>query len=319
MSINLDHLRARAELLAKTRSLFDGRGFLEVQPPCLSQDCVVDAYLDPLRIATRQFGIGELPSTDYFLQTSPESAMKRMLSAGAPSIYSLGPVFRAGENGPLHNIEFTMLEWYEVGGTAESAIGLLSELACAALGVETVDRTTYRELFQSVVGFDPIDEPLDALQRAVAEIDGSLAHALQDDRDALLDIILSERIAPGLGIEFPVVVTDYPLSQAALAKTSASDPQCAARFELFFRGVEIANGYDELLDADELSRRAAASNAKRRAGGREELAGALRLQQAMNHGMPQCSGVAVGFDRLLMLHVGEASIEKVVPFTIRYA
>ncbi|MEL6110666.1 MAG: EF-P lysine aminoacylase EpmA [Planctomycetota bacterium] len=319
MSINLDHLKARAELLAKTRSLFDGHGFLEVQPPCLSQDCVVDAYLDPLRIATRQFGVGEFPSSDYFLQTSPESAMKRMLSEGAPSIYSLGPVFRAGEQGPLHNIEFTMLEWYEVEGTAESAIRLLSELARMAFNVEQVEQTTYRMLFQNLVGFDPLETPLTELQRQVAAIDRSLADAVHEDRDALLDVILSERISPKLGDEFPLIVTDYPLSQAALAKASASDSQCAARFELFFRGVEIANGYDELLDGDELARRAAANNVKRRACGREELAGALRLQHAMKRGLPQCSGVAVGFDRLLMLRVGEVSVESVMPFTIRYA
>ncbi|MEO1527152.1 MAG: EF-P lysine aminoacylase EpmA [Planctomycetota bacterium] len=316
MSINLDHLRARAELLSKVRALFDGHGFLEVQPPCLSQDCVVDAYLDPLTISSDQFGLGDLASTDYFLQTSPESAMKRMLAGGAPSIYSIGPVFRAGEQSELHNIEFTMLEWYEVGGTAESAIRLLSELACLALGAERVDRKTYRDVFRQSVAFDPIDVSIEELRRHVLEIDESLTTNIGDDRDALLDIVLSERIAPELGVECPLVVTDYPLSQAALAKVSETDSDCAARFELFACGIELANGYDELLDATELSRRAAVNNAKRNANGRAELAGAKRLLKAMETGLPACSGVAVGFDRLLMLAVGEASIDRVMPFTI---
>ncbi len=232
---NIEGIGHRADLLRELRQFFDSRDFLEVQPPCLSRDCVIDAYIDPIAVPSRQFQLSlELPSS-FFLQTSPEAAMKRMLAAGAPSIYSVGPVFRAGERGNLHNVEFTMLEWYQVGADLDAGVTLLGELAAQVLRCDGYDVCTYRQLFREAFDFDPIDVDLDAIRQLVARIDSSLMSSMGDDRDALLDILLSQRIQPSLGAERPLIVKNYPLSQAALACVARDDAQCAARFELFDR------------------------------------------------------------------------------------
>ncbi|WP_182865886.1 EF-P lysine aminoacylase EpmA [Stieleria mannarensis] len=314
---NVNHLAARAELLRQTRRFFDQHGFLETQPPCLSRDCVVDAYLDPLTLDSSALGISDprLPER-FYLQTSPESAMKRMLASGAPSIYSVGPVFRGGEAGQWHNIEFTMLEWYEVGGDIESAMRLTGQFVASILQADGYDSLPYRDAFGRQLGIDPIEVGVDDLRDLVGGIDASMAATVGDDRDQLLDCLLSARIAPTLGLERPVLLTDYPLSQAALAKPSAKDRHCAARFELYVRGIEVANGYDELLDARTLLERYEVNNRKRIASGREPLEVETTLVAAMRAGLPPCSGVALGIDRLLMLKVGAEKIEQVMAFPI---
>ncbi|NNE01232.1 MAG: EF-P lysine aminoacylase GenX, partial [Pirellulaceae bacterium] len=282
MKPNIQFLAERAALLRELRAFFDARQFVEVQPPCLSRDCVVDPYIDPLQIQSDQFNLPahRLPDR-FFLQTSPESAMKRMLAAGSPSIYSLGPVFRAGELGAMHNVEFTMLEWYDVGADMKSAVALLGDLAAQILSKPGCDVTTYRELFQQHVSLDPIESSVDDLIDRVGHLDAALTRSLGQDRDSMLDVLMSEVIQPHLGWQQPVIVTDYPLSQAALAKASATDPQCAARFELFASGVELANGYDELLDANVLVERAKTANQKRIASGRSPLPAETLLVTAM--------------------------------------
>ncbi|EGF26320.1 EF-P lysine aminoacylase EpmA [Rhodopirellula baltica] len=308
-------LRQRAEMLREIRRFFDDRGFIEVQPPCLSRDCVVDAFLDPIEVESSQVGLfGELDSpTKFYLQTSPESAMKRLLAEGAPSIYAITPVFRKGETGARHNVEFSMLEWYEVGGDAASAIELLGNLAVEVLQSPSFKTVTYRDTFAKHLGFDPIEIPIVDLHGLVDEMDSSLAESIGLDRDALLDVLLSERIEPVFANDTPTILTRYPLTQAALAKPCQDDPQCAERFELFYRGVELANGYDELLDADELKKRYEHNNQIRMAHGRPALAVETTLLRAMRQGLPACSGVALGIDRLLMLRVDAHSIEDVVP------
>lgn len=317
---NIQSLAARAHLLRKLRTFFDSRGFLEVQPPCLSRDCVVDAYLDPLEIDSSQFQIGDvdLPSK-FFLQTSPESAMKRMLAAGAPSIYSLGPVFRAGERGSLHNIEFTMLEWYDVGAEMALGVELLGQLAAQLLGHQRHDVRSYRDLFRDAFALDPIEASLPQLCHEAEKIDANLVASIAADRDALLDLLFDRSIQPTLGLERPLIVVNYPLSQAALAKTSVDDPQCAARFELFAEGIELANGYDELRDPDTLLERYACNNARRVASGRSPLEVQSTLVDAMRDGLPQCTGVALGVDRLLMLQTGSRSIDEVISLPIGLA
>jgi len=319
---NVKYLRERAELLRGIRKYFDDAGFYEVQPPCLSRDCVVDAYLDPLTIDTAEMAIADnrLPER-FYLQTSPESAMKRMLANGAPSIYSIGPVFRSGEAGGLHNIEFTMLEWYEVGGDLQSAIALTGNLVANVLTSNGLtsngyDTITYRQAFDRYADFDPIDISTDALAAHVAKLDAALAAGLQSDRDALLDVVMSLQVAPHLGSDRPTIVSEYPLTQAALAKPSPHDHDCAARFELFADGIELANGYDELLDARTVLQRARESNEKRRRSSREPLREETTLVKAMRQGLPSCSGVALGVDRLLMLTVQEQTIGGVLPFSI---
>ena len=316
---NIDRIRERADLLRQLRQFFDGRGFLEVQPPCLSRDCVVDAYIDPIVVESAQFQLGSDLQTHYYLQPSPESAMKRMLAAGAPSIYSLGPVFRAGERGPWHNVEFTMLEWYELDRDIDEGIDLLGELAVAVLDREGFDVRTYRQIFVDSLGFDPLDVGLMDLQQSVAQLDADLSKSIAEDRDSLLDVLLSQIIQPTLGLKRPVIVKNYPLSQAALARQAVDDAECAARFELFVDGVEIANGYDELRDADVLLRRAQVSNQKRASSGRRRLSVETSLVEAMRIGLPPCNGVALGVDRLLMIRTGEKSMAKVMPFLVEFA
>lgn len=312
-------LRARADLLRQLRSYFDDRGFIEVQPPCLSRDCVIDAYIDPISIDAKQLGIAvDLPDRLY-LQTSPELAMKRMLAAGAGSIYSIGPVFRGGESGHHHNIEFVMLEWYEVDGDIDSAIQLLGNLVAQVLKHDGFDVVTYRRLFSDTLGFDPIDEPMETLTGKVAEVDVELARSISHDRDLMLDVILSHFIQPQLGQTRPVIVRDYPVTQAALARVANDDPQCAARFELIANGVELANGYDELLDAEVLVARANSANQIRIAAGRPPMVAENSLVAAMRTGLPKCAGVALGVDRLLMLQTGQSSLAKVIALPIEKA
>ncbi|OUW81074.1 MAG: EF-P lysine aminoacylase GenX [Saprospirales bacterium TMED214] len=314
---NLHRLRERSELLRNLRMFFDQRGFLEVQPPCLTTDCVIDPYIDPLRVDTREFQLGPCNGKEfYYLQTSPEAAMKRMLAAGAPSIYSLGPVFRAGEQGEQHDLEFTMLEWYELGSDVEQGIEILGALACDVLKKDHFEVHSYRQLFWDHCGFDPIDAPISTLTECAEAIDSSLAMLIADDRDGVLDLILSHLIQPKLGHDSPVIVRDYPLSQAALAKASTQDKQCAARFELFIAGIELANGYDELRDPDVLLERFRNCNEKRKKSGRRPLPVDVPLLEAMRSGFPQCAGVALGVDRLLAVQLGEKTISNVMPFTI---
>ena len=313
---NLHRLRERSEKKKKLRQFFDQRGFFEVQPPCLTTDCVIDPYIDPLRVEASEFQLGPRHGKEiHFLQTSPEAAMKRMLAAGAPSIYSLGPVFRAGEQGEQHNLEFTMLEWYELGADVEQGIGILGALACDVLNVENFEVHSYRNLFQEHCGFDPIDAPLSHLQQYAQTVDASVTASIAEDRDGVLDLILSHVIQPKLGHASPMIVRDYPLSQAALAKPSTQDTQCAARFELFVAGIELANGYDELRDPDVLLERFRVCNQKRQKVGRRPLPVKVPLLEAMRVGLPQCAGVALGVDRLLAVQLGEKSISSVMPFT----
>ncbi len=308
---------ARADLLKELRAFFDARGFYETQPPCLSADCVVDAYIDSITIPARAMSLPiDRGREQFFLQSSAESAMKRMLVDGAPSIYSIGPVFRAGEIGPIHNLEFIMLEWYHLNSKIDDEIELVRQLACAMLGQSHCGVITYADAFLKYAGFHPLQIPLLDLERQVTKIDGELAASIRDDRDAMLDVLMSELIQPRLGTDSPVVLRDYPATQAALARVLPDDPRFAARFELYYRGVELANGYEELLDAEELVRRGEDNNTKRIESGRNALNVETGLVRAMRRGMPPCAGVALGVDRLLMLRRNASRLDQVMPLTI---
>ena len=312
---NLQSIRERADLVKRLRGFFDARGFIEIQPPCLSSQCIADPYIDPIPVGVESLLVPLESPRRLFLQTSPEAALKRILAAGSPSVYSLGPVFRAGEIGAHHNVEFTMLEWYEVDGDVNSGIELLGTLAQTVLDSSGFRVRRYQDLFRDHVGLDPIECPLQEIRQRVGRIDAELSHRIGDDRDALADVLLSS-FQSELGHELPLIVKDYPATQAALARVSDDDPRCAARFELFIRGLEIANGYDELRDADELARRQEEVNRKRLARGRAALPAPQALIHAMHKGLPACAGVALGVDRLLMACTRRASIDQVMPFNV---
>lgn len=317
---SLEMLRHRSALLKQVREFFDRRGFIEVQTPCLSADTVVEVHLDPLVVPTESLQLGghDLPAK-LFLQTSPEFAMKRLVAAGAEAIYQLAPVFRSGERGDFHNPEFTMLEWYQVGDTAERAVDLLDQLSQDVLQALPANRTTYRNLFQQQLGIDPIDGPLDRLREMAVAAAPGLEDAFADDRDGILDVLFSLVIQPNLSVDRPQIVTHYPLTQGALAQQSKEDPQTAERFEWFASGIELGNGYGELLDPTILADRVASNNKARVGSGKAALPPESRLLEAMRRGLPPCAGVAVGLDRLLMVQQKAGRIEDVIPFPIERA
>lgn len=308
---SLDMLRKRAQLLKQVRRFFDERGFLEVETPILSHDTVVDRHLDPLSLTLfsdpRQLENGKR----LWLQTSPEFGMKRLLAVGATAIYQITRAFRGGEMGPLHNPEFTMLEWYRVGDDYEAGMQLLGELASEIFGSEEPDRITFRDALLRHAGIDPFG-PLDALtpQPELPPTAG---------RDVVLDYLHTTRVEPQLGRDKPTILYDYPASQSALARVRSGDPPIAERFELYFRGVELANGYHELLDPAVLRERNRENNHFRAVDGKYALPEDSRLLEAMEHGLPASSGCALGFDRLVMVATGAKSIQEVMAFPISRA
>jgi lysyl-tRNA synthetase class 2 len=275
---------------------------LEVETPILSADTVVDRHLDPFRVQ------------DWWLQTSPEFGMKRLLAAGAPAIYQIVRAFRQEEAGPLHNPEFTMVEWYRPGDDMAEGMQFLSDLCEEMLGRGPAERLSYAEAFRRHAGLDPDQAGTAAVvatARAACVAPASLA---EDDRDGWLDLLLGECVAPQLGTTRPAIVYDYPASQAALARIRPGTPPLAERFELYVEGIELANGYHELLDVSELRRRSAAANVQRRADGRQVLPEDNRLLSALAAGLPPMVGVALGFDRLVMLAAGASDLRQVMAF-----
>ena len=311
-SASWDRLRLRAELLRRVREFFAARGFLEVETPILSADTVLDRHLDPFWV---DGGRGPAVSARLWLQTSPEFAMKRLLAAGAGPIYQVARVFRMGELGPLHIPEFTMVEWYRPGDGMSEGMQLTSDVCEALLGAGAAERISYRQAFERSVGIDPLTAD-DAALAAAAKTLGIDAPASLGarDRDGWLDLLLVERVQPHLGRERPTLVYDFPASQAALARVRRDCPPVAERFELYVAGIELANGYHELLDAAELRTRNARVNAQRLADGKEALPEQSRLLRAMDAGLPPMVGVALGFDRLVMLAAGLKSIAEVIAF-----
>lgn len=309
-------LRLRAELLSKLRSFFAERQFLEVETPILSADVVVDRHLDPMSAVLaedpRRPDIGER----LWLQTSPEFGMKRLLAAGATAIYQITKAFRNGEIGRLHNPEFTMVEWYRAGDDMTTGMTLLSDLCEALLNRGPAERLSYTAAFERHVGLNLHLANIEELSSAARRLKISVPDGIGDDRDGWLNLLLAECVEPHLGQQSPTILYDYPASQAALAIVRGENPPVAERFELYVRGIELANGYHELLNAAELRRRNAVNNAARTAEGKPSLPEESRLLAAMEAGLPACSGVALGFDRLVMIAAGASSIAEVIAFPI---
>jgi lysyl-tRNA synthetase class 2 len=306
------NLRLRASLLRRLREFFHDRGFLEVETPILSADTVVDRHLDPFSLTVGPAG-GR--SQTFWLQTSPEFAMKRLLAAGAEAIYQVSRVFRQAEQGPLHNPEFTLVEWYRRGDGLRAGMQLASDLCETLLGRGPAELLSYAEAFERYAGLDPHAASLDTLIAAARQCDppppASMAH---DDRDGWLDWLLTARVQAHLGVERPLLLYDFPAGQAALAQIRPGPPSLAERFELYASGWELANGYHELLDAGELRRRNVRANDLRRRDGKAALPEESRLLAAMERGLPPAVGCALGFDRLVMLAAGARSIDEVIAF-----
>lgn len=299
-------LRARAALLAQVRAFFAERDVIEVDTPLLCSAGVTDPNIDPLIVAQ-----GLSVTSPRYLQTSPEYAMKRLLVAGSGPIYQLGKAFRDGEAGRRHNPEFTMLEWYRPGFDDHDLMAEVAALLSHCLGEGEWCKISYRDLFLECLQIDPwtIDaDTLLALTRSRIELDFE-----PDSRDTCLDLLMTHCIEPRMSGR--VCVFGYPASQAALARVIDRDGvSVAQRFEVYVDGLELANGYYELGDADELRARFEADNRVREERGQMQRPLDEAFLEAMAQGLPDCAGVALGFDRLLALHTGESDIRRLMPF-----
>ena len=315
-SASVANLKSRAVLLGRLRQFFDQRGFTEVQTPVLSCDSIIDRHLDPIAVNVQM--PGQEPAT-WYLQTSPEQSMKRLLNSGIGSIYQVGPVFRGGERGRLHNPEFTMAEWYDVDSDLDGGLELLDRLLMHLLGTPSADRIRFEDAFRIATGLHLFEmKPNDFGRWAVQQrlVDSEL---WSTDWDDWVNLIFSERVQSTLGMQSPTLVTHFPVSQAALARVCESDRRTAERFEAFYRGVELANGYHELMDADQLEARSMLANAQRVADGKNPLPVQNRLLDAMRSGMPNSCGCALGFDRVVMLACHASSLDEVVSFVAENA
>jgi lysyl-tRNA synthetase class 2 len=301
----------RADILARIRAFFAARGVLEVETPVLAHHPATDPHIHSLH--TRCSGPGVPAGETLYLQTSPEFAMKRLLCAGAGPIYQVARVFRDDERGRLHNPEFTLLEWYRPGFDHHALMDEVAALVCAVLELPPAsERLGYAEVFRAHLGLDP-HAAATAELAACAHDHGLDAATL--DRDACLDLLLSHLIQPRLGIERPFFLYDYPASQAALARLRGEGSPVGERFELYLHGIELANGYHELGDAGEQRARFMQDSERRRALGLPVLPIDERLLAALEHGLPDCAGVALGLDRLVMLAAGVRDIDEVMAFT----
>ena len=317
-SAQIDALKHRADVLRKLRRFFDDRDFFEVETPLLSHDIVIDRHLHPVGIPKNQItGVDSNSNELLWLQTSPEFGMKRLVASGAAAIYQIGKAFRRSETGEMHNPEFTMLEWYRVGDNLKTGMDLLAELIEEILKQPKTKRVSYRQIFLQHVGVDPFSCAVSDLKSVATEHGITIEMPCEASaRDEWLNLILSRLIEPKLGFDGGVIIYDWPASQAALAVIRQEEIPVAERFEIYVRGVELANGYHELLDADELARRNSVVNQERLKDGQPLLPEESRLLHAMRAGLPACAGVAVGVDRLILLALGMERINEVIAFPI---
>lgn len=309
---SLETLRMRAALLARARSFFAARGVLEVDTPVLVNAPVSDVHIESAEV--------KLPGSErrYFLHSSPEYAMKRLLAASSGDIFQIARVVRGRELGRLHNPEFTLIEWYRLGFSLEDLMSEVDALVRELVGERArhlpSERVRWREAFMRHVHLDPIEAPEARLRLAALSAGLAGESAAASDRDALLDHLMGTHIGPLLGRGALTFVHRYPASHAALAKLDPSDPRFALRFELYCEGVELANGFSELASAAEQRARFERDQQARERRGLPTYPLDERLLDALDAGLPECSGVAVGFDRVLMLASGSAQLDDVLPF-----
>jgi lysyl-tRNA synthetase class 2 len=311
---SIDVLRLRARLLERVRAHFAGTGALEVQTPVMVLAGVTDVHLESLEVhradGTR---VG-------FLHTSPEYAMKRLLAAGAPDIYQVAHVFREGERGRRHNPEFTMVEWYRLGIDHHALMQDVEELLRALLephrAVGSARRMTYVDAFQEALGLDPLTAPIGELRAAMVEHGADVPESIAYERDALLDLAMATLVATRFPADRITFLHDFPASQAALARVRGP---VASRFEAFWGELELANGFHELGDAEEQARRFAADRAERARRGQPDRDPDRRFIAALAAGLPPCAGVALGFDRVVMIAAGAHSIDEVIAFPVERA
>lgn len=312
------HLQLRAQLLQRLRAFFAERDVLEVETPLLSSAAATDPQLHSF--STRYTGPGAASGRTLYLHTSPEFPMKRLLAAGSGPIYQLCKAFRDGEAGRRHNPEFSLLEWYRPGYDHHRLMDEVAELVRYALEDRLVltatETLTYEDAFLKYTGLNPLTAS-GAQLAACARHHGIATTDLGIDAvDAWRDVLLTHLVEPHLGQGHLSFLYDYPASQAALARLRPDQPSVAQRFELYLQGIELANGYHELGDAHEQRRRHDRDLATRAAQGLPQVPPDERLLAALAHGLPDCAGVALGVDRLVMLAAGAHSLAEVMAFPL---
>ena len=302
--------RHRAEMLSRARAYFTEQQVLSVDTPALSEFASTDPNIESCSV---QLGSG----SQYFLHTSPEFCMKRLLADGYPDIYSICRVFRAGEIGPYHSPEFTLLEWYRLNFELGDMISDTTALIAACIEQPSLHEDAvvvdYSRAFQDSAGIDVFSASIDELASVVAA-DDDLRASIDDDRSAWLDLILTSVVAPAFNPNQLTVLQHYPAAQAALARVCPGDKRTADRFEVFHGTTELANGYVELTDADEQRRRFDQDIKIRRSAGQAVSPPDPQLLAALDSGLPECAGVAVGLERLQMIHAHAVHIKSVVTF-----
>ncbi len=313
-SAPISNLLKRAAIIAVIRRFFADRGVLEVETPAMSQATVTDIHLFPFQ--TRFVGPGAAQGLDLYLMTSPEYHMKRLLAAGSGPIFQLCRSFRNEEAGRHHNPEFTMLEWYRPHYDMYRLMNEVDDLLQQVLECEPAETLSYQQAFIRHLDIDPLSADKTQLREAADKLGvGDLANR-EEDRDTLLQLLFVTGVEPQIGKEKPAFVYHFPASQAALAEISAEDHRVAERFEVYFKGIELANGFRELTDSREQRQRFDQDNRKRAARGLPEQPIDTYLLDALTHGMPDCSGVALGVDRIIMLALNASALSEVIAFPV---
>ncbi|MGF1836762.1 elongation factor P--(R)-beta-lysine ligase [Photobacterium sanguinicancri] len=314
---SISKLKQRAVLLKAIREFFEMRNVLEVDTPAMSQATVTDVHLHTFK--TEFVGPGYAQGQMLYLMTSPEFHMKRLLAAGSGAIYQICKSFRNEESGRYHNPEFTMLEWYRPDFDHHQLMDEMDELLQLVLKCSAATRMTYQAAFLSVLEVCPLEGSMASLKDAARDLGLADIADPEEDRDTLLQLLFSVGVEPKIGQEAPAFVYDFPASQAALAQINPSDSRVAERFEVYFKGIELANGFHELSDGDEQLARFEDDNAKRVTMGLAPQPIDMHLVNALRAGFPDCAGVALGIDRLIMLAIGDDHIDQVTAFPIDIA
>ncbi|BED88023.1 elongation factor P--(R)-beta-lysine ligase [Pseudoalteromonas sp. MM1] len=313
-SASIETLKKRAAILRTIREFFYTRNVMEVETPSLSSASVTDVHLASFN--TQFVGPGHAGGLPLYLQTSPEFAMKRLLAAGSGPIFQLCKAFRNEEAGRHHNPEFTMLEWYRPGFDEFALMDEMDELMQLILNVEPAERLTYQQAFEQVLSLDPLTATLTQLQALACDHGFADIAKNETNKDTLLQLLFCMKVEPTIGQTKPCFVYHFPASQAALAQICEHDNRVAGRFELYYKNMELANGFNELTNAKEQAKRFDEDNAYRAANGLNHVPMDRRLIAALEHGLPKCAGVAMGIDRLVMLATEKETIKEVIAFDV---
>lgn len=309
---SIEQLRQRASIIHQIRQFFAERDVLEVDTPAMSHATVTDIHLHTFQ--TEFVGPGYADGRKLYFMTSPEFHMKRLLAAGSGCIYQINKAFRNEESGRYHNPEFTMLEWYRVGFDHHQLMDEMDALLQRVLRCGEAERMSYQQAFIRVLGVCPLQGSMSALKQAAATLGLSDIAEPEQDRDTLLQLLFSIGVEDKIGQAVPAFVYDFPASQAALAKINPNDPRVADRFEVYFKGIELANGFHELDNWQEQLARFEQDNAKRIEMGLAAQPIDHHLIEALKSGLPECAGVALGIDRLIMIAIGCDHIDQVTAF-----